>query len=130
MPRSQPEFEHQSALIAWARLHTTRQALPGIEWLHCSLNGVALSRAQAGKAKAAGMLAGVPDLFLPVPKGGKSGLWIEMKAGRNKPTVEQAGFLEAMRVAGYRAEVCYEWPEARRIITEYLSQGDLFDGRT
>lgn len=130
MPRSQPEFEHQSALIAWARLHTTRRALPGIEWLHCSLNGVALSRAQAGKAKAAGMLAGVPDLFLPVPKGGLCGLWIEMKAGRNKPTTEQAGFIAAMRAAGYRAEVCYEWPEARRIITEYLTQGDLFDGRT
>ena len=129
MPRAQPEFEHQCALIAWARLHTTRRALPGIEWLHCSLNGVKLSRAQAGKAKAAGMLSGVPDLLLPVPKGGQSGLWIEMKAGRNKPTTEQAGFLDAMRTAGYRAEVCYEWTEAKRIITEYLSQVDLFDGR-
>ena len=106
-----------------------RQALPGIEWLHCSLNGVALSQAQAGEnqgCRDAGRRAGS---VLPVPKGGLAGLWIEMKAGRNKPTTEQAGFIAAMRAAGYRAEVCYEWPEARRIITEYLTQ-DLFDGRT
>lgn len=128
--RSQHEFEHQASLVAWARNPATRRTLPGIEWLHCSLNGVKLSKAQAGKAKAAGMLSGVPDLLLPVPKGGKCGLWIEMKFGRNKPTAEQSSFLDAMRVNGYRAEVCYEWPEARRIITEYLSQGEMFDGRT
>lgn len=128
MPRNQPEFDNQCALMAWARIPMTRRALPGIEFLHCSLNGVKLSRAQAGKAKAAGMLSGVPDLLLPVPKGGCAGLWIEMKAGKNKPTPEQAAFLDAMRRNGYRAEVCYEWTEARRIITEYLSQGELFDG--
>lgn len=129
MPRKQPEFEHQAALIAWARLSVTKRLLPGIEWLHCSLNGVKLSRAQAGKAKAGGMLSGVPDLLLPVPKGGCAGLWVEMKAGKNKPTPEQSAFLDAMRAVGYRAEVCYEWTEAKRIITEYLSQGELLDGR-
>lgn len=130
MPRNQPEFEHQAALVAWARLPTTKRALPGIELLHCSLNGVKLSKAQAGKAKAAGMLSGVPDLMLPVPKGGQCGLWIEMKFGKNRVSPAQADMIDALRKHGYRAEVCYEWPEARRIITEYLSQGELFDGRT
>jgi hypothetical protein len=130
MPRNQPEFEHQAALVAWARLPTTKRALPGIELLRCSLNGVHLSQAQAGKAKAAGMLKGELDLQIPVPKGGFVGLWIEMKYGRNKTTPEQEQQIELLRQHRHRVEVCYEWPEARRIITEYLSQGELFDGRT
>ena len=50
MPRSQPEFEHQAALVAWARLPAIKRALPGIELLHCSLNGVKLSKAQDRKS--------------------------------------------------------------------------------
>lgn len=125
---AQHEFEHQAALIAWARNPATRRVYPGIELLNGSLNGVHLSKAQAGKAKAAGMLKGLPDLHLPVPRGGFVGLWIEMKYGRNKTTPEQDERIAALRAHHHRVEVCYDWPTARQIIVEYLTQGDLFDG--
>ena len=52
--------------------------------IHCSLNGVKLSGTQAKIAKGQGMLSGVPDLFLPVPKNGYHGLFIEMKSEKGR----------------------------------------------
>jgi hypothetical protein len=116
-------------LVQWARLPAVRRQYPGIELLHSSLNGVKLSKAQAGKAKAAGMLSGVPDLLLPVRRGPHSGLAIEMKWGRNKPTAEQEWFLSRLREEGWKTDVCWTWEEAREAIVHYLTQADLFAGQ-
>ena len=63
-----PEADEQAKVIEWAHCaYRTRSDLyPLLRRLHCSLNGVKLSRTQAGIAKGQGMLRGVPDLFLPV----------------------------------------------------------------
>ena len=54
-------------MVQWAfKVNPVRY--PYLEMLHCSLNGVKLSGTQAKIAKGQGMLSGVPDLFLPVPK--------------------------------------------------------------
>ncbi|HJV52835.1 MAG TPA: VRR-NUC domain-containing protein [Noviherbaspirillum sp.] len=120
------EHAHQCAIVAWSRLPAVKAQYPGIELLHSSLNGVKLTKGQAGKAKAAGMLSGVPDLLLPVRRGPYAGLAIEMKYGRNKPTDEQEWFLGRLREEGWRTEVCYDWIAARNVIIEFLSQQDLF----
>jgi len=121
-PNDQPEFLSQSALMEWARMPATVAGLPGIELMSSSLNGVRLSKAQAGKAKAAGMLKGEWDLKIPVARGGYIGLIIEMKIKPNKPTEEQEWYGEAMRREGWSTFVCYEWTDAVRVITHYLSQ--------
>lgn len=118
----QPEFLAQSALFEWARLPATVTGLPGIELMSSSLNGVRLSKAQAGKAKAAGMLKGEWDIRLPVPRGSHVGLLIEMKIKPNKPTDEQIWYGDEMRREGWATFVCYEWTDAVRVITHYLSQ--------
>jgi hypothetical protein len=96
--------------------------------------------------------SGVADLFLPWPVSiegdivslgdkdyrgfiinGHAGLYIEMKRNRFaygktakswekalKP--DQRDFLQDMREAGYRAEVCYGADEAIKVIQEYLEQ--------
>jgi hypothetical protein len=117
---AQHEFKHQSALIEWARNPAVVRSLPGIELLSASLNGVHLSKSQAAKAKAAGMLAGELDLRLPVPRGGFVGLIIEMKHGRNKTTTEQEQYMARMVAEGHLAHVCYQWIEAREAIIAYL----------
>jgi len=61
------EAEHQKTVVEWARWASRSAKYPMLNMLHCSLNGVKLSKTQAGIAKAQGMLSGVPDLFLPVP---------------------------------------------------------------
>jgi hypothetical protein len=115
------EHAHQCALITWSRLPTTIAQYPGIDLLEASLNGVKLSKAQAGKAKAAGMLTGALDLNLPVARGGYFGLRIEMKYQRNKMTPEQEWHARRLTEEGWLAITCWNWLAARDAIIEYLS---------
>ena len=64
------ESAHQAQVIEWSRWAYKTGKYPMLNMLHCSLNGVKLSGTQAKIAKGQGMLSGVPDLFLPVPKNG------------------------------------------------------------
>lgn len=111
-----PEADEQAKVVAWARRNES--AFPGLWLLHCSLNGVKLSKAQAGMAKGQGMLSGVPDLFLPYPAGKFCGLYIEMKYGKNKPTPEQQAFMAGVH-PWYRAVVCWSADEAIAVIRDY-----------
>ncbi len=56
------------------------------------------------KLKRMGVRAGVPDIFITKPCKGFHGFWIEVKAGKNKPTQAQLLFLENRRQEGYKAE--------------------------
>ena len=57
------ESAHQQQVIEWARMASRSAKYPMLELLHCSLNGVKLTKTQAVIAKSQGMLSGVPDLF-------------------------------------------------------------------
>lgn len=121
--RAEPEFLMQSAVFTWARLPTVRRQYPGIDLLEGSLNGVKLTAAQAGKAKAAGMLKGSHDVKLPVARGGYIGLSIELKAGKNKPTDEQWDYGNRLADEGWRvAYIWDDWTKVRDEIVSYLSQ--------
>ncbi len=114
---AQPEAIEQAKVIAWARAN--ERNYPYLQLLHCSLNGVKMTKAQAGRAIAQGMLSGVPDLFLPVPKNGYHGLFIEMKYGSNKVTEDQEKFLQNAANVGYAISVCYSANEAIKRIEDY-----------
>ncbi len=114
---AQPEAIEQAKVIAWARAN--ERNYPYLQLLHCSLNGVKMTKAQAGRAIAQGMLSGVPDLFLPVPKNGYHGLFIEMKYGSNKVTENQEKFLQNAANVGYAISVCYSANEAIKRIEDY-----------
>ena len=114
---AQPEAIEQAKVIAWARAN--ERNYPYLWMLHSSLNGVKMTKAQAGRAIAQGMLSGVPDLFLPVPKNGYHGLFIEMKYGSNKVTENQEKFLQNAANVGYAISVCYSANEAIKRIEDY-----------
>ena len=114
---AQPEAIEQAKVIAWARANENNY--PYLWMLHSSLNGVKMTKAQAGRAIAQGMLSGVPDLFLPVPKNGYHGLFIEMKYGSNKVTENQEKFLQNAANVGYAISVCYSANEAIKRIEDY-----------
>jgi len=120
-PRNQPEYESQKALFQWARMPAVVRQLPGIDLLEGSMNGVKLSTAQAGKARAAGMLKGSHDVRLPVARGRWIGLSIELKYGDNVPTAEQLAIGARLEEEGWRVHYVWEWTEAVKIITEFLS---------
>lgn len=69
--------------------------------------------------KRMGMKPGVSDLFIPRSTGECKGLWIELKAGKNKPTKTQFDFMELMRKEGYATEICYRADEAIEVIKRY-----------
>ena len=114
------DYEHyeQVKLFNWAK---EKESLH----LHLSLmfaipNGGKRHIGTALKLKNEGVKSGVPDVFLAVPKNGKSGLFIEMKYGKNKPSANQKWWIDSLRVEGYETVVCYGFEEARDAIIKYL----------
>ena len=115
------ESQHQRALVAWAALATHRW-VPGHigDYLIAIPNGGARRKVEAAILKAEGVKAGVSDLFLAVPASHKHGLWIEMKADAGIVSTPQGQWIALMRQAGYMAEVCWDWEDARSLILYYL----------
>jgi len=70
--------------------------------------------------KCEGVKPGVPDLFLPVARGGFFGLYIEMKWGKNKTTDLQNKWLTELANQGYYCVVCRGFTEAREEIEKYI----------
>lgn len=78
------------------------------------------------KLKREGLRKGVPDLFLVKPSGAFSGLFIEMKAGYNKPTPEQNQMMRKFKEDGYACCICKSLKDFKKAITTYLNQPDDF----
>lgn len=119
--RASPEHQHQCALFRWARNPATLRKYPELRLLSSSLNGVKLTKAQAAKAKAAGMLAGEHDVRLPVARGRFTCLSIEMKAGDGRPTPAQLEYGELLEAEGGCVRFCWTWIEAKEVIEAYLT---------
>jgi len=112
------EHTEQRALVEWAGLSAGRR--PELSLLFAIPNGGARSKATAGRLRAEGVRAGVPDLCLPVSRRGYHGLFIEMKMPKRKPTSAQRGWHEALTEQGYRVDVCEGFEAARDRIEWYL----------
>jgi hypothetical protein len=114
------ESAEQIALFQWAGLQ--ERMIPELSLLYHIPNGGKRYAATARRLKAEGVKPGVPDLCLPVPRGGFHGLYIELKRTRgNNATDKQTQWLAALTRQGYRAAVCYGWEAAAKAITEYLN---------
>lgn len=109
----------QAQVIAWARAN--EQNYPYLWMLHSSLNGLKRTPFASNKAKAQGMLAGVPDLFMPVAIGNSKGLYIEMKSKTGRIRDEQSKFLKAASDFGYACFICYSAVEAIDKIKGYYN---------
>ena len=114
------EHLQQAALIDWTNRPEIKECYPLLQWLYAVPNGGDRAMAVAVKMKAEGVKKGVPDLFLPVPRKGYHGFYIEMKYGNGKTSKEQSEFLEFANYQGYHAGVYYCWHDARDALIEYL----------
>jgi hypothetical protein len=125
--KGSPEHDEQVKVFEWAEI--TSLKFPALKMLLAIPNGAFYGGhwSVANRMKAEGVKKGVPDIFLPVvrisikPKGISGGLWIEMKAGKNKPSQEQKWWLEQLEKQGYVTRVCYSAEEAIEAIEDYLS---------
>lgn len=123
------EHNHQVALFNWADLH--KKKYPELGLMFSVPNEGKRGRkkdpktgkwysVEGKKLRDAGMKKGVPDIVLPVPRGTYAGLFVELKAGDNKPTPDQREWHEKLRNVGHMVVVCYEWQAAAEIIEKYL----------
>jgi len=77
-------------------------------------------------AKKEGVVSGVADMFLAIPKltpydsERRNGLFIEMKIVGDKPDPNQVLFREDVEKMGYQYSVCHTVDEFIKTITEYL----------
>lgn len=117
------EHRIQCTLFRWAALESSNH--PELQLLHAIPNGGHRHKAVAGRLKAEGVKAGVPDIFLPVARSGSHGLYIEMKTQNGRLTGSQKDWTEALADQGYRVEICRAWDAAAILIANYLG----FDAR-
>lgn len=112
------ESVHQQAVMKWARWNVAKY--PELALLHAIPNGGMRSKKTAGILKAEGVLAGVPDLHLPVARHGYHSLYIEMKKPRGRLTDAQADLIPLLQGQNNRVEVCIGWEAAIKVLGGYL----------
>lgn len=117
------EHEEQAALIA--KCDTWAKAYPELGMLYAIQNEMGIGgkggRIIGAKRRAAGRRPGVPDLHLPVPRGGFASCYVELKrrtGGRVSPA--QDAWHAKLRAHGHRVVVCRGADEAWAAITQYL----------
>lgn len=120
--RLDTEAGAQEAIFSWCDINS--DIYPELRLLHHIPNGGQRNKATAIALKRQGVKAGVPDLMLPVAKGGYHGLYIELKKAdrTNKPTEKQRYWLSELQQQGYFTAVCYGHDEATETLAAYLSQ--------
>lgn len=91
--------------------------------LHHTPNGGYRGKAEAGRLKAQGTKAGIPDLQLTMARGGYFGLFIEFKATVKPAAVslEQQACIGRLNEQGYLAVVCRGHFDAMECLRAYLA---------
>lgn len=88
-------------------------------------HGVKLHIKSAVNLKARGVAAGIPDVCLPVPRGGYAGLWIELKSRHGELSSSQRSWREILESYGHMYVVARALGDAVQAITQYLNLTDL-----
>lgn len=86
-------------------------------WFHVP-NGEYRSPRTAAKLKSMGVRAGVPDLALVLPDGGRTA-FLELKTPKGRPSKEQKEFFRQATQAGALIGIAHTPEEVRRILTDW-----------
>lgn len=115
------EHQEQVTLFEWAAWQ--EGFWPELRLLHAIPNGGKRDIRTAAMLKAEGVKPGVPDVHLPVARGGKHGLYIEMKRRKGGSVSKtQEAWMRALADQGHVCAVCHGWEQARETILQYLKQ--------
>ena len=99
MTRYATETQEQITIIKYCDL----KKIP----IYAIPNGGYRNVIEARNLKLQGVKSGVPDMCIPLARKGYHGLYIELKVGKNKTSVNQQIWLNLLSDNGYKAEVCY-----------------------
>lgn len=98
-----------------------------LRWVHPEVfcyaipNGGYRTKRTAGIMHEEGVTPGVPDLHIPMPRGGYASLYIEMKNGKaGRVSERQQAMIERLRGYGNKVVVCRTEEDFRTAIEEYI----------
>lgn len=123
MMKKATESQEQKALFQWIRMQPEIKGIAYSIPNGSVLAGNASKRAiQMNSLKATGLLLGVPDICIPLPRNGYGALYVELKVeSGGKVTQNQHNVIDALNKAGNMAIVCNGADEAITAIQEYLA---------
>ena len=112
------EDQEQASFIQYCAMMASKYK--GLDLIYAIPNGGSRNQLEAQKLKRTGVKAGVPDLFLPVARNGKHGLYIEMKRKEGGRLSEyQKEWLTKLAEQGYETAVCHGLDEAIATVEKY-----------
>ncbi len=123
---TQTESEIQQACFRWFKLQYPKLAEEGMLF-HIANEGIRIGR-QGCRAKREGIVRGVADICLAIPRHGYGALYIEMKRPKtfdHKATYqspEQKAWQAACEKYGNKYVICRSVAEFKAIISRYLSK--------
>lgn len=119
--RQSPEMKLQAACVvmAWNDFPETRKLL-----FHVAneLDRPDSNPILGAIRKAQGIVSGVADLILLIPRGQYHGLMIEMKTKDGSQSIHQREWQKLVEEQGYRYVVVRSEEEFRAVLTEYLAE--------
>ena len=113
------EHEIQSAVFEW-RDAEGLFIFPELCLYHSITSGQPRYGWQVGWYKREGMMSGLPDTHLPVPRGGYTSLWIEFKSPTGTVRPEQKDAIALLRRYRNLVVICRSKEEAIQTLTDYL----------
>jgi hypothetical protein len=122
-PPSRDE-EHTQQVLFMARLDDLATRDPdyalAVRRTHAIPNGGGRTRREAGRLKAEGVRAGVPDIFVAIARAKTHGMYIEMKSSTGRVRPEQRAWLEDCKQLKFVGIVCRSADEAFDAWRDYV----------
>lgn len=110
------EHDLQVECVRWFR-YAYPQAL-----CYAIPNGGYRTKTTACLMHAEGVVSGVPDLHIPIPRGGYASLYIEMKNGKKGVLSDhQKEIIPRLQAYGNKVVVCRTFDEFKKEVEEYFS---------
>lgn len=113
-----PEAKLQTECFKWFRY-----AYPKYRKLFFAIpNGGSRNKIEARNLKLQGVVAGVSDTCLAVPRGKYHGLYVEFKYGKNNLSEDQEEFLKQVAEQGYATATVWSFDEFSNVINNYFNE--------
>ncbi len=110
------EQKQQAAYFQWC----AKSGIKELEQAFAVPNGGSRHMLEALNLKRSGVRPGVPDVLLPIAKGGFIGLALEFKWNYGKPSEAQIDRVTALQMAGWCVMLVWDWEAAKRATEGYL----------
>lgn len=119
--RRKIEELHQIALVDWSKQYwVPKNNFKLGEIMYAIPNGGSRNAVEGYRLKLQGVLAGIPDLHIPIARKGYHGMYIENKSPDGTISDNQEEKIRLLKHLGYYVIVSHDWSYAKEMIEEYL----------